>query len=383
MSKSIYVNTVELKQISSIDVYQPEQVVKKGVHNNEEFSVLIRSSDLLPGVLPDNPVIDNLIAWDEAFYVEWTYNGSFEYFEIIITKSGTEVFRGETENFNLQFSSHLVNNVQYSLTVKVIGGRVARESNANLFTLTNKVPINYSIDSLSSTNLSVSWDDLTTDYSYYKVYLKDLSLNSIVKEVITEQTNLSLSIPNSDHSYETWVVSVSAFSIFESGKSNIEVIVAPPTNLSYNVQNDSVTFNWDNTSVDGYNLYVKSSGGAYVKENSSLINTNSYLLENQTNNSYEAYVTAVLDGVESVASNKVNYEILILTAIWAEQDQVTADVKGAIISNWIEQDQTIVNNKLALSADWIEQDEVVISTKTALSEQWSEQDETIINITTP
>lgn len=367
-----------------------------GSVDNETYIVEVKERDLVAGTAYAAPAITDLVAWDEAFYVQWEYFGIYEYFEVTVTEEGSEVFRGRTEEFDLQFSSHLVNDVQYSLTVKVVGGEVPQESNTTLFTLADKTPINYSIDNLTSDNISVSWDDLVTNYSYYKVYLKNVNLGVVIKEVIVNQPNITLGIPDPTISYETWVTSVSALNIFESDKSNIEVIVAPPTGLEYTLQGSDIQFNWDSSGVDGYNLYVKPLDGSFSKANDSLITTNSFLLSDSPNGSYEVYVTSILNGIESIPSSQVSYTSSSLIYLWSEQGKITHDVKGAILGVWSEQGGITFDTKDYISSSWIEQDEVsilveggplvwseqgqvTISTKEPVSVLWSEQNEVLVS----
>lgn len=87
-----------------------------------------------------------------------------------------------------------------------------------------------------------------------------------------------------------------------------------PTNyvqsVNINAGETNALIEWDVvTGVDGYNVYVSIDGGAYVKDNETLITDLEYLMINLADGDYDVYVTASLQDIESEASTIVEFSI--------------------------------------------------------------------------
>ena len=85
--------------------------------------------------------------------------------------------------------------------------------------------------------------------------------------------------------------------------------VEAPTNFTAVVDSQDVDFSWDAvTGVDSYDVYIDD-GTGFEKHNESPIGTNSYSIEGYSAGTYDAYVVAVKNGVESAPSNEDEFTI--------------------------------------------------------------------------
>ena len=86
-----------------------------------------------------------------------------------------------------------------------------------------------------------------------------------------------------------------------------------PENLQATVIDEvtgEVDFSWDYVpGITSFNLYLKESGGSFIKQNTSLIYSNEFSLTGVGPGSFEWYVSAVYDGSE-VDSDTDTFEVI-------------------------------------------------------------------------
>lgn len=135
----------------------------------------------------------------------------------------------------------------------------------------------------------------------YNVYLKKNGIygksnTSLISATQFKMTNLS---PGTYSAYCTAVKSET-----ESDPSNIASFTIAlgslynPKNLSSLVAGSDVTLSWDYVpGITTYNVYL-STGGAFTKQNTNLITSNSFEITGLSTDTYTWYVSSVYDGSE-------------------------------------------------------------------------------------
>lgn len=145
-----------------------------------------------------------------------------------------------------------------------------------------------------------------------KNYLEGLPIGNNDQEIPSGSVTLEFEIKVP----LTWQ-EVLAFQTFEQDQTPPPVPDAPE-NFSALATGSDVSFSWDDVDgVDGYNLYLDT-GSGFVKHNSALIETNSYLIEGIQGGDYDAYVVSVLGIQESDPSNEDSFEVLVYYTDFSE-----------------------------------------------------------------
>lgn len=228
MSKDIYANKIEFRQIVGADVYQPDEVIKRGSHNDKEFSVLINYGELPIGVPPEPPEIIQLTPWDAAFYVAWEFEWYYEQFTVIVTEAGTEIFNGTTDDKSLTLESNLENDVEYSITVTADGSPGNQVSDPTLFTLTNKTPTGLGVEETFDNGGSFSWDSVS-GAAGYELLVTDVDTSEEF-EYSTTSTNIDITNLEISKSYDIQVRATAEGGIFSpssySNKLRFETVPA-------------------------------------------------------------------------------------------------------------------------------------------------------------
>lgn len=276
MPKDIHTSKVTLRQLSKVDVYQPQSVTKEGMYNGEEFYIQFEALELLPGVPVNPPTIKDLIVWDKAFYVSWEFAGFFTSFEVTVTEAGSEIFIGTTDEFNISLKTHLDNNVEYSLTISSKGGLVDQVSNVITFTLVSKVPTNVKLDQKSDTGGAFSWDSVS-DVLGYEILVTDKGTGEQFSYT-SDTNNIVIDDLTQFKSYTFKVRSVSQRSLFSSDYSNT---VDFSTNSFAIVVNETS----DKAKAFVYIEYIEYNDNEFGEVNVSTIDSSTYIdvITNETN----------------------------------------------------------------------------------------------------
>lgn len=220
MSKDIYDNDENLQLSESADIYSPHTYKVKGKIDKEQYEILVNERPLPEGIPPAPPVIDDIVEWDEEFFITWSSQGS-PLFDISVTEDDSSVVDIEDVKDKSMIISviGLQNNIQYEaqLEAEIVG--IFVQSNKKSFTLQDVVPISdLSLESVSEGSITVSWSGISIADSY-NVYREDAGGNILASDNTNDTTHQFTGVSQQEQSI--YVTAVSKYGIFESGESNI------------------------------------------------------------------------------------------------------------------------------------------------------------------
>lgn len=176
-----------------------------------------------------------------------------------------------------------------------------------------------------SSQIEVTWTDVFQKQGY-TVYLKTGAGDYIKQNetLITDPTYLFEDVGIG--TYQVQVTFTKYDTESDPATSDVITIGPPiPQNFSVEVTGDTTALaSWDSvSSAAGYNVYVSIDGGVtYVKDNSSLITSTSYTINQTASKVYKAYVVAVEASTESEIST---VEEFIFSSVSTNFDEYALD----------------------------------------------------------
>jgi hypothetical protein len=210
-----------------------------------------------------------------------------------------------------EFKAGIIYTLTYNGTTLTISSQ-----NSVLSSIPPTTPENVTIEAVSSTNMRITWNEVTGVVSYC-IYRATGSSTASYTQIGTStvtfynDTNITTG--------QTYFYKVSALNSAnkESAQSAAVSVITPPSNVRVKyVTTISVSLEWDSYSgASGYNVYRSNSeGGTYTKINSGAISGTAFTDTSVTTNTYWYKVSAIIDGVESLKSSPiaVSTEIIIV-----------------------------------------------------------------------
>lgn len=247
----------ELEMSEFVYVYKPTPLKVEGTfENGAEYSVVIRDSALPAGTAPSAATNLNLIAWDGVLYLLWDLpTGNYDSQKVYVNDANGLVDEIEINSKSLnelEIPENIVNGTQYTLHVSAVheGGEV--DSSTVSDTPVNKTPQNVTVSN-GDTSLSVDWDDITTGFKEYNVYVYEKSSGDLEQHIkglqLSEVEVIGLT---NETTYEVEVSAVSELDLFESKAAKVE---GTPSEVPDSPQNFNVEVNGA-LSFDGQDDYV-------------------------------------------------------------------------------------------------------------------------------